>query len=264
MRRPLIGMCAALERARWSAWDQSAVLLPHNYVQAVQRAGGLALMIPPDGELVDDPHQVLDMIDGLMLAGGADIDPSSYDQEAHPQTVDTVPERDVFEIALARAAIARDMPVLGICRGMQLINVACGGTLVQHLPEHLGHQDHRRVLGSFDGADHDVVLESGSLAARAAGEVDHATKSHHHQGVDRLGEGLLVSGVSTLDELPEALELPERRFVLGVQWHPEADPASNVIGAFVEAARGSKPAELPRSGERDGDGRPQQQTAPTP
>src|SRR5438445_4761521 len=108
MKRPIIGMCAALERARWSAWDQSAVLLPHNYVVAVQRAGGLAVMLPPDPQLVDDPGQLLDLIDGLMLAGGADIDPSSYAGEPHPETVDTVPERDVVEIALARAAIERD------------------------------------------------------------------------------------------------------------------------------------------------------------
>jgi putative glutamine amidotransferase len=255
-------MCAALERARWSAWDQSALLLPHNYVQAVQQAGGLAVMIPPDGELVDDPEQILELIDGLMLAGGADIDPSSYGQEQHPQTVDTVPERDVFEIALARAAIARDMPVLGICRGMQLINVACGGTLVQHLPDHLGHEEHRRVLGSFDGADHDVLLTAGSLAARAAGEVEHATKSHHHQGVDRLGEGLLISGVSTLDDLPEAMEIPERRFVLGVQWHPEADAASNVVGAFVEAARAANAPAPAASDARDPDARVEPQAAP--
>jgi putative glutamine amidotransferase len=240
MKRPVIGMCTALERARWSAWDQSAALLPHNYIQAVQRAGGLALMIPPDPELNGDPQQLLDLIDGLLLAGGADIDPSCYAQEPHPETLDTVPERDVFEIALARAAIERDVPVLGICRGMQLINVACGGTLVQHLPEHVGHQEHRRVLGSFDGADHDVLLSEGSLAAGAAGELAHATKSHHHQGVDRPGQGLVVSGRSTLDELPEAVELPDRRFVLGVQWHPEADPASNVVAAFVAAARESR------------------------
>jgi putative glutamine amidotransferase len=232
----VIGMCAALERARWSVWDLQAALLPYNYVQAVQRAGGLALMLPVDPLLVEDSSEVLDLIDGLVLAGGADIDPGSYGEPAHAETVDTVPERDAFEIALTRGAIERDLPVLGICRGMQLINIACGGTLLQHLPERHGHHEHRRVVGSFEGADHDVVLRKGSLAAGAAGEVRHATKSHHHQGVDRLGEGLTVSGVSTLDDLPEAIELPDRRFVLGVQWHPEADTASRVIGAFVAAA----------------------------
>jgi putative glutamine amidotransferase len=232
----VIGMCAALERARWSVWDQEALLLPRNYVDAVQRAGGLALILPVDALVVEDPSEVLDLIDGLVLAGGADIDPGSYGEQAHPETADTAPERDVFEIALTRAAIERDLPVLGICRGMQLINVARGGTLLQHLPERFGHHEHRRVVGSFDGADHDVLLTEGSLAARAAGEVRHATKSHHHQGVDRLGEGLVVSGVSTLDDLPEAIELPDRRFVLGVQWHPEADPASRVLGAFVAEA----------------------------
>lgn len=242
--RPVIGMCAALERARWSVWDQEALLLPRNYVDAVQRAGGLALILPVDALAVEDPSEMLDLIDGLVLAGGADIDPGSYGEQAHPETADTAPERDVFEIALTRAAIERDLPVLGICRGMQLINVARGGTLLQHLPERFGHHEHRRVVGSFDGADHDVLLSEGSLAARAAGEVRHATKSHHHQGVDRLGEGLTVSGVSTLDDLPEAIELPDRRFVLGVQWHPEADTASKVVGAFVAqaAARTGVPA----------------------
>lgn len=237
-------MCVALERARWSVWDQQAMLLPSNYVEAVQQAGGLALMLPVDARLAEDPDEILDMIDGLVLAGGADIDPGSYGQRPHSETVDTVPERDVFEIALTRAAIARRQPVLGICRGMQLINVALGGTLVQHLPEHYGHHEHRRAIGSFDGADHEVLLSAGTLAARAAGELRHATKSHHHQGVERLGEGLVVSGVSTIDELPEAIELeggpgeggPSKHFVLGVQWHPEADPASRVIAAFVAAA----------------------------
>jgi putative glutamine amidotransferase len=243
MARPVIGMCTALEQARWSVWEQPAMLLARNYVDAVQRAGALVLMLPPDTHLVEDPDQVLDLIDGLVLTGGADIDPAFYGQQAHAETVDTVSERDAFEIALVRAAIERDLPVLGICRGMQLINVARGGTLLQHLPEHFGHGEHRRAIGSFDGADHDVRLLEGTLAARAAGECKHATKSHHHQGIDRLGDGLAVSGRSTLDELPEAIEWigsppgsPSPRFVLGVQWHPEADAASSVIGALVEAA----------------------------
>jgi putative glutamine amidotransferase len=242
MKRPVIGICAALERARWSVWDQPAALVPIGYVASVQDSGGLALPLVPDEHSVGEPDEVLELIDGLMLAGGADIDPSSYGEPAHPETHDTVPERDAFEIALTRAAIEADMPVLGICRGMQLINVALGGTLVQHLPDLVGHGDHRRVVGSFDGAEHDVMLIEGSLAASAARELAHMTKSHHHQGVERLGEGLVVSGISDLDELPEAIELPDRRFVLGVQWHPEADPESPVVSALVQAAIESRAA----------------------
>ncbi len=243
MTRPVIGICTALERAKWSVWEQRAALLPFNYVQAVQRAGGLVAMLPPDPQLTEDPEQALDLIDGLILAGGADIDPASYGERPHPETVSTVPERDAFEIALTRAAIERDMPLLGICRGMQLINVACGGTLLQHLPDHYGHHEHRRVVGSFDGSEHDVLLTEGSLAARAAGELSHSTKSHHHQGVDRLGDGLTASGVSTLDELAEAIELSDASFVLGVQWHPEADLASAVVAALVEAAASARVSE---------------------
>jgi putative glutamine amidotransferase len=195
-----------------------------------------------DAHVSEDPGEALELLDGLLLAGGADIDPGSYGQSPHAETVDTVPERDAFELALTRAAIERDLPVLGICRGMQLINIACGGTLQQHLPERFGHGEHRRVIGSFEGSEHDVILTEGSLAAGAAGAAAHMTKSHHHQGVDRLGEGLVVSGRSTLDELPEAIELPQRQFVLGVQWHPEADAASTVIGAFVAAAAARVPA----------------------
>jgi putative glutamine amidotransferase len=232
----VIGICAALERAQWSVWDQTAALLPINYLAAIQRAGAIAIMLPPDEHLVAEPEEVLALIDGLILAGGADIDPASYGQEADPETAGTVPERDRFEIALARAAIERDLPLLGICRGMQLINVACGGTLLQHLPDRLGHGEHRRVLGSFDGAEHDVELNESSLASTAAGERTHSTKSHHHQGVDCLGAGLVVSGVSAIDELAEAIEVPGKNFVLGVQWHPEADPDSSIIGALVQAA----------------------------
>jgi putative glutamine amidotransferase len=237
MDRPVIGMCTALERARWSVWDQPAVLLARNYVDAVQRAGALALLLPPDPELVKEPGQVLELIDGLLLAGGADLDPASYGQAAHVETKDAVPERDVFEIALTRAAIERDLPVLGICRGMQLINVALGGTLIQHLPEHLGHEEHRRVSGSFDGSDHDVDVLDDTLAMRVIGAAGHATRSHHHQGIDRVGDGLRVSATSPFDDLVEAVELPDRSFVLGVQWHPEADEMSPVVGGLVEAAR---------------------------
>ena len=241
MSRPVIGICAALERARWSVWDLESVLVPHNYVEAVQHAGAMALVVPPDPALVDDPAEALDRLDALILAGGADIDPSFYGAQRDADTVHTVPRRDAVEVALACEALARDLPLLGICRGMQLINVACGGTLHQHVPERFGHHEHLRVHGSFDGADHDVRLATGSLAARAAGAQRHATKSHHHQGVDRLGDGLVVSGWAA-DDLPEALERPGQRFALGVQWHPEADPASSVIGALVEAARTYAPA----------------------
>jgi putative glutamine amidotransferase len=237
--RPLIGVCTALERAQWSVWDQQAALVPLSYLAAVRRAGGMALLLAPDPVLTVEPDEALDAIDGLMLTGGADIDPATYGAERDPATAETFPERDAFEIALTRRAIERDIPVLGICRGMQLLNVARGGTLHQHLPERFGHHEHLRARGSFDGADHDVRLTPDSLAARAAGEELHGTKSHHHQGVDRVGDGFAVTGVATLDGLPEAIELPDATFVLGVQWHPEVDERSRLIGALVEAARAS-------------------------
>jgi putative glutamine amidotransferase len=193
-------------------------------------------MIPPDPRLELEPDEVLELIDGLILAGGADLDPSSYGAEPHPKTKGTVPERDRTELALTRRAAECGIPILGICRGMQLLNVAMGGTLRQHVPDDVGHEEHRRRLGSFDGSEHDVRLEPGSLAAGAAGEELHTTKSHHHQGVAEVGEGLRVTGVSVLDELPEAIETGGPAFCLGVQWHPEADEQSRVIGALVGAA----------------------------
>src|SRR3954449_9349719 len=213
-RRPRIGLCAALERARWTVWDREAFLLSRAYVDALQIAGAVALMVPPDAWVAEHPDDVLDGLDGLVLAGGADIDPGSYGGARHPKTTNTRPDRDRAEIALTLRALERDVPILGICRGMQLLNVALGGTLIQHLPDDLGHTDHRRSLGSFDNADHDVRLAPGSVAAGAAGEELHATKSHHHQGVDRLGDGVEASGWSVLDELVEAIEVPAVRWVL--------------------------------------------------
>jgi putative glutamine amidotransferase len=246
MERPVIGLCAALEQARWGVWEQPAALLSLSYIQAVQRAGGLAVMLPADELLIEDPEEALALLDGLLLAGGADIDPSAYGRDPHSETVETVPERDAFEIALTRAALERDMPVLGICRGMQLINVALGGTLSQHLPERFGHSEHRRVIGSFDGSDHEVDVCAGTLAMRVIDEARHNTKSHHHQGVEDLGSGLTVSATSVMDGLAEAIELPDRRFVLGVQWHPEADERSPLLGGLVEAARAYRSVRLER------------------
>ena len=242
MHRPTIGICAQLVNATWGSWDKPAVLLSHSYLDAIAAAGALGLMIPPDPVLADDPDEALDRIDGLILAGGHDVDPGFYGADLHPATTRTVPERDRIEIALARRAVERDMPLLGICRGMQVLNVAFGGTLLQHVPEVFGHEDHLRTRGTFDGSDHDVVLHAGSRAALAAGERLHTTKSHHHQGVDAIGHCLIVTGTSTLDDLPEAIEHPDRRFVLGVQWHPEADEDSPVIGALVTAARAYRTA----------------------
>src|SRR3954454_14344554 len=176
MSRPVIGICAALERARWGVWDTGAVLLPREYSDAVQRAGALAVLLPPDPVLVQDPDEVLALLDGLILAGGSDIDPSTYGAEPHPATGGVVPERDTFEIALSRRALELDLPYLGICRGMQLLHVARGGTRVHRRHEPHGHADHRRTPGPSDDADHDVRLQDGSLPARAAAEPRHATK----------------------------------------------------------------------------------------
>jgi putative glutamine amidotransferase len=232
---PVVGICAAVERVSWGVWDGYEVALaPRTYVKALQRAGAIALVLPPDPAAVDDPDILLDRIDGLLLAGGADIDPSSYGAEAHAETKGTWPERDAFELALTRRALERDMPVLGICRGMQLINVALGGTLDQHLPESIGDGRHRSIAGTF--GTHRVRIAEGTLACSAAGTDGLLVMSHHHQGVERLGEGLTVSAWSVDDDIVEGIELPDRRFALGVVWHPEEDEASTIIPALVEAA----------------------------
>lgn len=230
-----VGICAAVERVRWGAWDTEVTMAPRNYARAVQDAGGVALILPPDDVAAENPSLLLDRVDCLMLAGGADVDAASYGARPHDETKGTWPERDRFELALTHAALERDMPVLGICRGMQMLNVACGGTIDQHLPDSLGHEDHRHTPGTF--GDHDVHLEPGSLAARAAGGASLAVKSHHHQGVAEVGEGLVVTGWSEPDQVIEALELPESPFALGVLWHPEEDVRASVITALIDAAR---------------------------
>jgi putative glutamine amidotransferase len=230
-----IGICAAVERVRREPWDEVVTMTQRTYPAAVQRAGALALVLPPDPAAETDPDPLLDHVDGLLLAGGADVDPASYGAMPHPETGLTWPERDRFEIALARRAIERGMPVLGACRGMQILNVALGGTLQQHLPDVIGTDEHRHTPGLF--GDHEVTLEPGSLAARAVGAERSTVKSHHHQGVADLGEGLIATGWSPDDRLIEAIELPGGSYVLGVLWHPEEDEASRVVASLVECAR---------------------------
>jgi putative glutamine amidotransferase len=235
MPRPLIGVCAAVESASFGVWNEEpAVVLPLSYARAIHGAGGMIAMLPPDRRASEDPTELLGRIDALVLAGGADIDAESQGVEPHPETVGTNPDRDKFEMALALGALERGIPLLGVCRGMQVLNVARGGTLDQHIPEHLGHDRHRPVPGSW--VEHDVRIEPGSLAARAAGTEHLTVKSHHHQGVDRVGEALTASAWATDDHTVEAIESDDGQFVLGVLWHPEEDPHDRVIPTLVERA----------------------------
>jgi len=210
-------------------------MTPRPYTRAVQATGALALLLPPDAAVSESPDPLLDRIDALILAGGSDVDPASYHASPHPETSGSWPDRDRFELALTGRALEREMPVLGICRGMQILNVARGGTLIQHLPDKLGHSGHRPTPGAF--ADHDVRLLEGSLAAIAVGTEQTTVKSHHHQGLDELGEGVIATGWSVPDDLVEAIEIREHRFALGVLWHPEEDERSRVVSALVAAAR---------------------------
>jgi putative glutamine amidotransferase len=219
--RPVIGLCLTQTRARYGPWDMECVLLPRDYVRAVQRAEALALLLAPDPFTTEHPDEVLDRIDGLVLAGGVDVGDD--------------PERDAYEIALGTRALERDLPLLGVCRGMQVMNVAAGGTLIQHVPDVVGHEEHRHTEGHW--TDHDVRLSDGSLAARAAGATTTAVKSHHHQAVDRVADTFTITGWADEDDLPEAFESPSHAFALGVQWHPEADEESRLIAALVDEAR---------------------------
>jgi putative glutamine amidotransferase len=245
--RPVIAVAASLESASYGIWaDQPCALVRNNYLEPLRNAGGVAVLIPVDPFVAEHAETVLNRADGLLLIGGSDLDPASYGAPRHPETKVIKPERDRLELALARYAIKRDMPVLGICRGMQIINVVLGGTLIQHLPDLLDHDRHsRNAAGTYEGNAHEVTLTAGSLAARSVGGTRRRIYSHHHQAVDRLGRGLRITARSALDNLPEAIELPDRKFVLGVQWHPELDSSSQEIGALVEYSRQSTAALAP-------------------
>src|SRR5919198_3000201 len=213
--KPLIGITTYLTEARWSYWELDAALVPADYVRAIDRAGGRPLLVPPVGDGVDE---TLESLDALVLSGGADLDPELYGQEPHPETRGVVEERDRAELALLEGALARDMPVLAICRGSQVLNIARGGDLIQHLPEVVGDEKHKHTPGAF--GDHDIELEEGTKLASLLG--DRApVKSHHHQGFGRVGRGLRVAAHAE-DGTIEAVEDPEHRFALGVLWHPEA------------------------------------------
>jgi putative glutamine amidotransferase len=228
----VIGICAVRERARWAFWDQTAHLAADTYVAAVQASGAVAVLLPVD---VRGPEVLLDRIDGLMVIGGADLDPATYGQPRSEHTESTYRDRDEFELALTRAALERGVPFLGICRGMQLLNVALGGTLNQHLVDDDGTNTHRRVIGTFAGTEHEIDLAPGSLAERALGESVHVARCHHHQAIDRVGDGLVVSGRAR-DGVPEAIETEDGAWVLGVQWHPEAGDKRELFESFAEAS----------------------------
>jgi putative glutamine amidotransferase len=228
--RPVIGITAYAEQARWGVWEAPAALIPLSYVSAIERAGGRPLLVPPSEDGIEETLAVLD---GLLFSGGSDVDPNAYGAEPHPETNGVRPERDQAELALLEAALARDMPVLAVCRGSQVLNVALGGDLVQHLPEVVGHERHKHTPGVF--ADHDVEVLPGTRLRALVG--DRApVKSHHHQGYGRLGQGLREAARAE-DGTVEALEDPERRFALGVLWHPEEGEDAALFEALVEEAR---------------------------
>ncbi|MGA4545920.1 gamma-glutamyl-gamma-aminobutyrate hydrolase family protein [Uniformispora flossi] len=215
-RRPVIGVTVYSEQAKWAAWDTQATLLPQAYVDRVAAAGGLPVLLPS----VPDIGDALDRVDGLVLAGGGDVDPSRYAAEPHAESGWVRPARDTAEFALARRALETGLPVLGICRGLQVFNVLRGGTLLQHLPDRLGTRDHAPAPGRY--GRHPVALEPGSRTAELYGRTDIDVASYHHQAVDRLGAGLVVAGRAP-DGTVEAVELPDHPFAVAVQWHPEVD-----------------------------------------
>jgi putative glutamine amidotransferase len=236
--RPLIGITTYVTPAKWGSWELQAALVPAQYVDAVERAGGRAVLVPPSEEGIEE---LLLAVDGLIFSGGSDLEPETYGQEPHPETYGVVRERDDAELALLTAALAHDLPVLAICRGSQVLNVALGGDLVQHLPEVVGDEKHKHTPGVF--ADHEINLDPRTRVGSILGERA-PVKSHHHQGFDRLGEGL-VEAARAEDGTIEAVEDPSRRFALGVLWHPEAGEDLKLFEELVREARDYRASRLP-------------------
>lgn len=230
--RPIIGITSYAQPAHWGAWDLPAALVPLMYVQSVERAGGRALLVPPSTNGVDE---TLDVLDGLIFSGGIDIDPGRYGAERHPTTDPAQAKRDAGELALLEAALARDVPTLAICRGFQLLNVLRGGDLVQDLPETVGHDGHRETLGVF--SEHPVDVKDGTRLASIIGPRHESVRSSHHQGVGRVGEGLVETAWAEDGSL-EGFEDPSKRFAVGVLWHPEMEEDDKrLFDALVEEAR---------------------------
>jgi gamma-glutamyl-gamma-aminobutyrate hydrolase PuuD len=234
-RKPIIGITSYAQEASWGYWTLPAALIPLSYVESVDLAGGRPLLIPPTSDAIEE---TLEVLDGLILSGGADIDPELYGADRHAETALTHPHRDEAELALLEAALARDMPVLAICRGMQMLNVVYQGDLHQHLPELVGHEGHRAVAGAF--SDHDVRLDRDSKLGALIGPRA-PVKSSHHQGVDQVGAGLDAVAWAE-DGSIEAIEDTRRRFAIGVLWHPEEGEDKRLFSALVDEARAYRAA----------------------
>jgi putative glutamine amidotransferase len=230
----VVGLTTYLEQAQTGVWDVRAGFLPAAYFQGITAAGGVAMLLPPQPVDSDIAERVLDGLDGLVITGGKDVDPAAYGQQPHPATDEPGRQRDAWEFALLDAALKRGLPVLGICRGAQVLNVALGGTLHQHLPDVIGHGGHRAGNAVFNTLP--VRTVPGSRLAALVGESIDA-KCYHHQAVAEVGPGLIVSAWDA-DGVIEALELPGEGFVLAVQWHPEESLDDlRLFSAIVAAAR---------------------------
>lgn len=228
--RPLIGLSTYVEEAAWGAWYEESALVPQSYVSAVARAGGCPVLLPPSPAR---PEDLMSALDGLVITGGPDVDPASYGADAHAETDYPRKERDEWEMALGRAALDDDLPLLAICRGLQVLNVAMGGTLHQHLPEVVGHDSHRIELGKMNPML--IALNADSAIGSILGSEAEGL-CHHHQAINRLGRRMEAVGFAA-DGTVEAVEVAGQEFAIGVQWHPEDNPSDDrLFTAFVQAA----------------------------